>query len=105
MAFWSPRTQTRETHKETWQAVPAEAPRQNSEASREQMVMANRYVDRHELADLSHLRPLVVAPSGWPLAGSGSRPGVSADILTIQELLSRRNGETAILFTNVLNRD
>jgi hypothetical protein len=26
--------QTRETHKETWQAVPAEAPGQNSEASR-----------------------------------------------------------------------
>ena len=69
------------------------------------MVMAKRYADRHELADLSHLRPLVVAPSGWPLAGSGTRPGVSADILTIQELLSRRNGETTILFTNVLNRD
>ena len=84
--------QTWETHKETWQAVPAAAQGQPSEPYREQMVMANRYVARQELADLSHLRPLVVAPPGWPLTGSATRPGVSADILTIQELLSRRHG-------------
>ena len=85
--------------------MPAEAPGQNSEASREQVVVANRYVASQEFSDLSHPRPLMVAPPGWPLAGSATRPGVSANILTIQELLSRRNGETTILFTNVLKRE